>query len=137
MGQFPNPDTQFKSGNPGGPGRPRKDPITAEIREQLLAADADGVTAAAAIVAAMIRKARRGSVAAFVKLTERAEGRTPLRIEADINVEHHDPDLPGILAALGYERRRDQAAAGEGEPGRAGGGGEPRPVEDGAAPGAA
>ena len=32
MGEFPNKDTQFKPGHPGGPGRPKERPITDALK---------------------------------------------------------------------------------------------------------
>jgi hypothetical protein len=130
---FPNRQTQFKPGNPGGPGRPRTRPITERLREELERADGNLQTAADRVVKALIREAEGGNIAAMKEIINRTEGRCPHEIKVDADVHHRDADLPMILGALGLGTEHPglgiEAATGSIEPGGAGGSAEPGEVE--------
>jgi hypothetical protein len=77
VGQFPNPDTQFKPGWAGGPGRPRKRPLTDLLAEKLGQDSGDGTTWDERIVTAWVEAAAAGDVAALKELLNRIEGKVP------------------------------------------------------------
>jgi len=134
---FPNADTQFQPGNPGGPGRPRLKTILDFARDRVEAPGDDGRCIGDEIVdhwVGMIRERGSSGAAALRELLARLYGRTAVKVEAEVSIEHHDSDLPAILAALGYERRAAEAAAGPVESGRTGGGGLAGEVDAGPPP---
>src|SRR5579859_3297836 len=108
---FPNKSTQFQPGNPGGPGRPRKRPITERLIEQLAATKYDGwilepgETVADLVAQQWIRLViTEQDVTALRELLARLEGRVPLKIQADAG-EEDDSDFEAILASLGYAKQ--------------------------------
>jgi hypothetical protein len=141
---FPNKSTQFRPGNPGGPGRPRKRPITERLIEQLAATRYEGWEFAPGETVADLVAQRwihliidEQDVTALRELLARLEGRIPLKIQADAGSEDDDHDFEEILASLGLEwskQGRDQAAAGAVKPGRVGGGRKQGKVEASASP---
>lgn len=75
---------QFKSGNPGGPGRPKKLPLTDASREKLsslVPEDPLGRTYAQLIVDKLCTMAVAGDIAAIKELADRSEGKAVQRIE--------------------------------------------------------
>jgi hypothetical protein len=74
---FPNPDNQFKKGNPGGPGRPKKlSKLLSELAESLLPAE-NGIarTRAEAICGMAYQLALEGDLNAIKFIFERIEGK--------------------------------------------------------------
>jgi hypothetical protein len=131
---FPNPDTQFKRGGPGGPGRPRTKTILEAVRERLAESPGDERTLAQAVAdkwLEMIDEGGQTGVAALKFLVEMMHGKAPLKIEADIKATHHSGDLPGILEAFGYVPLGSGSGRGEASPGSLQSGG----PGDGALPG--
>jgi hypothetical protein len=81
----PSPETRFKPGNPGGPGRkPGTKMLSTLLREALAEADEDD---AKAIVRALIREARTGSIAHIKEVFDRTDGKAT---EADDDDRHAD-----------------------------------------------
>jgi hypothetical protein len=87
---FPNPATQFKKGNPGGPGRP-KTGVLSKILNEILA-DADDADARA-IVRALVDEAKHGSIAHIKEIFDRVEGK-PTESKGD---EGHGAKVAEIL----------------------------------------
>jgi hypothetical protein len=63
--------TQFKLGNPGGPGRPKRSPLTDALRRIL-----DDERNADALAMALFRKAMKGSYQEFKEIADRVEGKS-------------------------------------------------------------
>lgn len=77
------------SGNPGG--RPKRDSITAALRDQLEVQNTDfNGSVADAIAATLIRLALRGDVRAIREIADRTEGRPrqQLQIDASATASH-------------------------------------------------
>ena len=74
MGQFPNPETQFKRGWSGGPGRPKTKAITDLLREELELVDQNGLSVARRVVKQWLEMIADGQIAALRELLDRVEG---------------------------------------------------------------
>ena len=81
-----------QSGNPGG--RPRRDAISAALRQQLAIQASDDRSVADVVAAALIKRALRGDVRAIREVADRTEGRPrqQLEIETRATVDH-EPQL--------------------------------------------
>ena len=73
VGKFPNPDTQFKEGNPGG-GRTKGTRNRKKIERDAILEGADQQVVDQ-MTAAIIKKANDGDVAAFRELMDSAYGK--------------------------------------------------------------
>ena len=118
---FPNIATQFRPGNPGGPGRPRTRRVTDLLVEQLPRPNKKGLTLAEEVRDLWIAEVRSGNFKALQELLNRTEGKAPQQIELTAELNHRDADLPAILAALGLGSGAETAAGPE-QSGGAGGG---------------
>lgn len=97
---FPNEATQFRDGNPGGPGRPKGRTIETILRERLEAdriagkAIPDGRTVADVFADVVIREALKGNARFALMLMERAWGKVAQALqhegELTIRVEYED-----------------------------------------------
>jgi len=88
-----NKDTQFKSGNPGGPGRPPKEhSLTDLLKETLnLPYDESGKTKKQQIIDTMFDIAvNKGDVQMMKYLIDRVDGKPLQQIEA--NLHNSEPD---------------------------------------------
>ena len=100
MSTFPNPDTQFKAGNPGGPGRPPTRRITDRLRERL-----DDPAEIDAVIDAWLDAAKSGDLVAIREMLNRIEGKVKDQVEhegtvtvrveyADVEPDDHAPEAP-------------------------------------------
>jgi hypothetical protein len=89
--------TQFKAGNPGGPGRPKKSPLTDALRRIL-----DDERNANALAMALFRKAMKGSYQEFKEIADRVEGKAAQR-----ETESDGGHIKTILIDLSKRPRRD------------------------------
>lgn len=91
MNTFPNPDTQFKPGCAGGPGRPPTKRITDRLRERL-----EDPAEIEAVVDAWLDAAKSGDLIALRELLNRTEGKVKDQVEHDglvtVRVEYADAD---------------------------------------------
>ena len=77
-------NTQFKVGNPGGPGRPKKTALSDAYRELLESkhpSDPRGRTWAEVIAESQAHQAARGKTPAASEIADRAEGKPAQSIE--------------------------------------------------------
>lgn len=73
---FPNPATKFKKGQTGNPkGRPPKLPKLDELLASVMSEERNGLTAAEAVLRALIVKATKGDVRAAELLLDRTFGK--------------------------------------------------------------
>lgn len=73
---FPNPATKFKKGQTGNPkGRPPKLPKLDELLASVMSEERNGLTAAEAVLRALIVKATKGDVRAAEVLLDRSFGK--------------------------------------------------------------
>ena len=70
-----------QSGNPGG--RPRRDAISAALRQQLAVQVSDDRSVADVIAAALIKRALGGDVRAIREVADRTEGRPRQQLEIE------------------------------------------------------
>ena len=75
----PPTHTQFKQGNPGGPGRPKGSSLTRHLRA-ILEEEHRGVTVAEALVRIATQRALKGDYRFFKEIFDRAEGRSVERV---------------------------------------------------------
>lgn len=79
---FPNPATKFKKGQTGNPkGRPPKLPKLDELLASVMSEERNGLTAAEAVLRALIVKATKGDVRAAEALLDRAFGKAVQRTD--------------------------------------------------------
>ncbi len=82
---FPNKATQFQPGNPGGPGRPKKTPLTDAYRDKLgklVPDDPEHRTYAQFLADVIFAKAVDGDIVAAKEIADRTEGKSIQRIES-------------------------------------------------------
>jgi len=95
MGKIENlkPWQPGQSGNPGG--RPKRDAITAALREQLesQANDGDNYTIADAVAATLIKQALGGDVRAIREIADRVEGKPRQQLEIEARAFTNDQQL--------------------------------------------
>ena len=95
---FPNPPTQFKVGNPGGPGRPRKSSLIAQLEQQLWERLPDGRTTAEAIVdrwlAIILEGEPAAALAAINELGRRSSAFRDLALQRLRQQQPADPSGP-------------------------------------------
>lgn len=73
---FPNPATKFKKGQTGNPkGRPPKLPKLDELLASVMSEERNGLTAAEAVLRALLVKATKGDVRAAEVLLDRSFGK--------------------------------------------------------------
>ena|SRR5215472_13809893 len=85
-----------QSGNPGG--RPKRDAITAALREQLESQSEDATGSVAdAIAAVLVKRALGGDVRAIREIADRTEGRRQqIKVEAQLQDSEDRVDLSGV-----------------------------------------
>jgi len=85
-----------QSGNPGG--RPKRDAITAALREQLESQREDATGSVAdAIAAVLVKRALGGDVRAIREIADRTEGRRQqIKVEAQLQDSEDRVDLSGV-----------------------------------------
>ena len=140
---FPDSETQFQHGNPGGPGgkRGRNRPISDALKDRLACKAGTRPfpeTVADEIADKLLFQACRGNLPAIQTVLNRTEGRAPLTVQ----VEHEhgiDGELRAILRPrLGVPGCGAETGAetdpGPVESGGTGGGDEPGSLEAGPAP---
>jgi hypothetical protein len=88
------PDGRFLDGNPGGPGAPRKKPLT-----RYLETVADDPKNAKRVGDALVKKAARGDVAAFREFADRVEGKVAQPLEAKLDLGELFREVAESLAA--------------------------------------
>lgn len=119
MGQFPNPDTQFKPGNNANPrGRPRGASPTAKLRELLDRGEIngqqikDGKQVADLLAEVLLKAALKGDIRAIQYVFDRVDGKALERVEtSEVNVEELDDDeLRAIARPAGKGRTRTPKA---------------------------
>lgn len=76
-GNIPPKEHQFKPGNPGGPGRPKKGMLTRLLEKELKKIGPDKRSEAQKLIESVLKRAKAGNAALVKEIFERVEGKVP------------------------------------------------------------